>query len=45
MNNKIMEKEILSLENISHTYNEDSQKVKVLNNIRVVWDKPTIYIW
>ena len=35
MNNKIMEKEILSLENISHTYNEESQKVKVLNNINL----------
>ena len=35
MNNKIMEKEILSLENVSHTYNEESQKVKVLNNINL----------
>ncbi|MDC0457387.1 ABC transporter ATP-binding protein [Alphaproteobacteria bacterium] len=35
MNNQIMEKEILSLENVSHTYNEDSQKVKVLNNINL----------
>ena len=33
MNNKIISKEILNLENISHTYNQDSQKVKVLNNV------------
>ena len=35
MNNKIIEKEILTLNNISHTFNEDSQKVKVLNNINL----------
>ena len=35
MNNKITGREILSLENISHTYNEESQKVKVLNNINL----------
>ena len=33
MNNKIVKKEILKLKNISHTYNQDSQKVKVLNNL------------
>ena len=35
MNNKIIEKEILTLNNVSHTFNEDSQKVKVLNNINL----------
>ena len=35
MNNKKIEKEILTLKNISHIYNHDSQKVKVLNNVNL----------
>ena len=35
MNNEKIEKEILTLKNISHTYVQDSQKVKVLNNINL----------
>ena len=35
MNEKIVEREILNLNNISHTYNEDSQKVNVLNNVNL----------
>ena len=33
MSNKIDKKEILKLKNIYHTYKQDSQKVKVLNNV------------
>jgi len=33
MSDKIDKKEILKLKNVYHTYNQDSQKVKVLNNV------------
>ena len=35
MNDKKIEKEILILKNIFHTYNQDSQKVKVLSNVNL----------
>ncbi len=35
MNDIIIKKEILTLNNISHTYNQNSQKVKVLNNVNL----------
>ena len=35
MNNKKIEKEILSLNNISHAYNQDSQNIKILNKINL----------
>jgi lipoprotein-releasing system ATP-binding protein len=35
MNDIIIKKEILILSNISHTYNQNSQKVKVLNNVNL----------
>ena len=35
MNDEILKKEILTLKNIAHTYNQDSQKVKVLNNVNL----------
>ena len=33
MSDKIDKKEILKLKNVYHTYKQDSQKVKVLNNV------------
>ena len=35
MNDIIIKKEILTLNNISHTYNQNSQKVEVLNNVNL----------
>ena len=35
MNRKIDNKELLILKNISHIYNQDLQKIKVLNNINI----------
>ena len=35
MNNKIIQNKILTLTNVSHTYNQDSQKVQVLNNVNL----------
>ena len=35
MNNKAEKKEILALNDISHTYNQDSEKIKVLHNVNL----------
>ena len=35
MNDKKIMREILFLQNISHVYNQDDQKIKVLNNINL----------
>ena len=35
MNDKKITREILFLKNISHVYNQEDQKIKVLNNINL----------